>query len=96
VIDALMKIQTHVIYVRITERMQMKTREKIQRRYKPGQIIRMCRRDDKGNIIKRYKVKIIDFYPYHVLVERNGFRESYTYWDMEQLTMIKGGEPIAK
>ena len=65
---------------------------KIQQRYKIGQIVNMRRRSDDGKILKRFKVKILGFYPYFVLTERNGFRECFTYCDFEQLTAIKKGE----
>lgn len=65
---------------------------KIQQRYKIGQTVNMRQRNDDGKILKRFKVKILGFYPNFVLTERKGFKECFTYWGFEQLTAIKKGE----
>ena len=70
-------------------------RNKITSLYQPGQIVNMRKRNDKGEIYARFKVKILEFYPYFVLTERRGHKECFTYADFEILTILKKGEKAA-
>lgn len=67
-----------------------KLRKDIPKKYPEGQTVKMRRRDDKTDeILERFSIKIIKYYPFHVLVIKNGFRECYTYGDMQKLTKAK-------
>jgi hypothetical protein len=67
-------------------------RQEIYSRYCVGQVVNMRKRDvNTDKIIKRFKVTILGFYPYFVLTERNGFKESFTYADFISLTGAEKG-----
>lgn len=62
-------------------------KENISKRYNLGQTVLMKKRDQKtGVVVKRFKVKILGFYPHFVLTLRNGFKETFTYYDFYDLT----------
>jgi len=70
-------------------------KDKIIKRYAVGQVINLRQRDKDGNIIKRFKVKVIEFYRHFILTERRGIKECFTYWDFERLTHYEKREKIA-
>ena len=57
-------------------------RSKVIKMYHEGQTIILSTTDDERKVNHKIKVKILKFYPNHVMVERNGFKESFTYWDI--------------
>jgi hypothetical protein len=63
----------------------------VKKRYKIGQVVN-CRKCNvtTGVLLKRFKATILEFYPYHVSCLVKGHRESFTYWDMMELTKIGG------
>lgn len=65
-------------------------RKKVMKKYSVGQTVNMRRRDYKNEeIIERFKIKILEFYPHVVLTLRNGHKECFTYTDMEMMTADK-------
>jgi hypothetical protein len=67
-------------------------RQEIYSRYCVGQVINMRKRDpNTDKIVKQFKVTILEFYPYFVLTERDGFKESFTYQDFKSLTRLEKG-----
>lgn len=72
---------------------QKELKNKIIKKYTPGQIVNMRRRGkEDGHILKRFKAKILKFYPYHVSCMVNGYIESFTYWDMDNLTKVESSK----
>ena len=65
-------------------------RNHIYKKYKPHQTVNMRQRNDKGEIIRRFKATIVRLYPWHVDCIVKGHHESFTYWDMMMLTRIGG------
>jgi hypothetical protein len=62
-------------------------RIRISKKYKAGQTVVMKKREPQtGRVIKKFKVKILGFYPRFVLTIRNGFNETFTYYDFYDLT----------
>lgn len=62
-------------------------RIRISKKYKSGQTVVMKKREPQtGRVIKKFKVKILCFYPYFVLTLHNGFKETFTYYDFYDLT----------
>lgn len=62
-------------------------RNSINKKYKTGQTVVMKKREPQtGRLIKKFKVKILGFYPYFVLTLHNGFNETFTYYDFYDLT----------
>ncbi len=66
-------------------------RDKIRKRYKVGQVVNMRERNIKGDIVRRFKAKIITYYPYTVSCDVDGHAESFTYYDFMVLTRKKEG-----
>lgn len=67
-----------------------KLKKEIPKKYPEGKTVKMRRRDDRNDeILERFNIKVIKYYPFHVLVIKNGFRECFTYGDMYRLTRIK-------
>ena len=64
-------------------------KEKAFSKYAAGQTINMRKRDYHGNIVGRFKAKIVKFLPYIVQCEVNGFIECFTYGDFNDATSIK-------
>lgn len=66
----------------------LEMRNEVVKKYREGQTVTIwIGTDDRGGS-EPAAVKIIKFNPSSVLVERKGFKESFTYWDW--LRMIKG------
>lgn len=65
---------------------------KVINRFEKGDKAILKTRDREGKIVERIKVTIIEFYPSHILVERKGYKESYTYWDFIKMTSEPGEE----
>lgn len=61
----------------------------VQKHFNIGQAVTIRLDDDDRATVKSAKVIIKKFYPNHVMVERNGFMESYTYWDFRMKTRPK-------
>lgn len=61
-------------------------KNEVQKRYKQGDIITLNTWDGEGKLRKKIKATIIDFYSSYVLVEVNGFKECYKYWDILHMT----------
>lgn len=61
-------------------------RIEVQKRYKQGDTITLKIWDIEGKPRKKTKATIIDFYQFYVLLEINGFKECYKYWDILQMT----------
>ena len=70
---------------------QNEIRKLIFKKYSIGQVVNMRKYNEKGEIIRRLKAEIVQFYGYHVLCKIRGHLESFTYWDMMMLTANKKG-----
>lgn len=69
-------------------------REEVQRKFSVDQPVILCKWDRDGIVTERTKVKIVAFHPNHVLVEHNGYKECYTYWDVLKMTTEPERKPI--
>jgi hypothetical protein len=56
----------------------------VKSKYHEGQTVTIWINTDERGHSEPAEVKIIKFNPSSVLVERRGFKESYTYWDWIQ------------
>lgn len=75
---------------------QFEIRNHIYKKYNVNQSVNMRQRNQAtGEIIRRFKATIVQFYSRHVSCVVRGYRESFTYWDMMQMT-AKGGSEIDK
>ena len=63
----------------------------VQKKYGAGQTITMRERNQATNeVIRKFKVKVIELYPNCVLVQVGANKESYSYHDMVRLTTAEG------
>lgn len=61
-------------------------RNEVQKKYNVGDIIILKTWDNESKLKSKIKAKIIEFYPSYVLLEINGFKECYKYWDILNMT----------
>ena len=70
-------------------------RAEVQKKFSKGQSVLLCKWDKDGVETEMTRVKIIEFYPNHVLTEHNGYKECYTYRDILKMTTKPERKPLA-
>ncbi len=58
----------------------------VNKNYKLGQIVKLKINDNDRHGKEKISVKILGFYSEHVLLEHNGYIESFRYWDFIRMT----------
>ena len=61
-------------------------KDKVLKKHKIGQTVKVYRSPAQGQPIIREKAKIVKFYPHHVLCRIKSYYECFTYWDLDNLT----------
>jgi len=62
------------------------TRNRIYKKYQRGQTITLRYYNNTGEPKRHIKATIVQFYPYHVSCLVKGHRESFSYWDIADMT----------
>jgi hypothetical protein len=63
-------------------------------KYSVGQEITLWIREGERSEPSPVKVKILGFYPNHVLIERKGFKEGYSFFDLLRLSVKPAKKPV--
>lgn len=64
-------------------------RQKVIKKYKVGQQLSICLKDNGREERLKTEITILRFNPSTVLTEHNGYKESFTYWDFLKMTVPK-------
>lgn len=61
-------------------------RNDVRKKYSLGQVVAIRIKENEREEAVKHKCIILGFYNSNVLVERNGLKESYRYWDFMRMT----------